>query len=118
MPQLAEKRMVAYAETNPQVVIRYHSVPDGHVDEPALVVLGQLLNGRTGRLYKSLVEGQEVATNASWGQSGFKFEGMFQLRGTAAQERTPAAAIRTIRRFCRLACMSLSSIPLSSFRAS
>ena len=89
MPQLAEKRMVAYAETNPQVVTRYHSVPDGHVDEPALVVLGQLLNGRTGRLYKSLVEGQEVATNASGGQSGFKFEGMFQLRGTAAQEHTP-----------------------------
>ena len=89
MPQLAEKRMVAHAETNPQVAIRYHSVPDGHVDEPALVVLGQLLNGRTGRLYKSLVEGQEVATNASGGQSGFKFEGMFQLRGTAAQDHTP-----------------------------
>ena len=89
MPQLAEKRMVAYAETNPQVVVRYHSVPDGHVDEPALVVLGQLLNGRTGRLYKALVEDQQVATNASGGQSGFKFEGMFELRGTAAQERTP-----------------------------
>ena len=89
MSQLAEKRMVAYAETNPQVVIRYHSVPDGHVDEPALVVLGQLLSGRTGRLYKSLVESQQVATNASGGQSGFKFEGMFELRGTATQGRTP-----------------------------
>ena len=89
MPQLAEKRMVAYAETNPQVVIRYHSVPDGHVDEPALVVLGQLLSGRTGRLYKVLVEGQQVATGASGGQSGFKFEGMFELRGTAKQGRTP-----------------------------
>ena len=89
MPQLAEKRMVAYAETNPQVVVRYHTVPDGHVDEPALVVLGQLLNGRTGRLYKSLVEDQEVATSASGGQSGFKFEGMFELRGVAKQGRTP-----------------------------
>jgi len=89
MPQLAEKRMVAYADTNPQVVIRYHSVPDGHVDEPALVVLGQLLNDRTGRLYRSLVEDQQVATNASGGQSGFKFEGMFELRGTARPGRTP-----------------------------
>ena len=89
MPQLAEKRMLAHAETNPQVVIRYHSVPDGHVDEPALVVLGQLLNGRTGRLYKALVEEQEVATGASGGQAGFKFEGMFELRGTAKQGRTP-----------------------------
>ena len=89
MPQLAEKRMVAYAETNPQVVIRYHSVPDGHADEPPLFVLGQLLNGRTGRLYKALVEDQQVATSASGGQSGFKFEGMFELRGTAKQGRTP-----------------------------
>ena len=89
MPQLAEKRMVAYADTNPQVVIRYHSVRDGHVDEPALVVLGQLLSGRTGRLYRSLVEEQEVATRASGGQGGFQFEGMFELRGTARQGRTP-----------------------------
>ena len=89
MPQLAEKRMAAYADTNPQVAIRYHSVPDGHLDEPALVVLGQLLNGRTGRLYRALVEDQQVATNASGGQSGFKFEGMFEVRGTARQGRTP-----------------------------
>ena len=89
MPQLAESRMVAYADTNPQVAIRYHTVRDGHVDEPALVVLGQLLNGRTGRLYKALVEEQEVATQASGGQAGFSFEGMFELRGTARQGRTP-----------------------------
>ena len=89
MPQLAEKRMVAYAETNPQVVIRLRTVPDGHVDEPALVVLGQLLSGRTGRLYKGLVEEQQVATDASGGQAGFKYEGMFELRGTAKQGRTP-----------------------------
>ena len=81
--------MTAYAETNPSVTIRYHSVPDGHVDEPPLVVLGQLLNGRTGRLYRALVEEQEVATNAGGGQSGFKFEGMFELRGTATDGHTP-----------------------------
>jgi len=89
MPQLGEKRMTAYAETNPAVTIRYHGVPDGHVDEPALVVLGQILSGRTGRLYKALVEEQEVATNASGGQAGYKFEGMFVLRGTAKEGRTP-----------------------------
>ncbi len=89
MPQMSEKRMHAYAETNPQVVVRYHSVPDGHVDEPALVVLGQLLNDRTGRLYRALVEDQGVATQASGGQSGFKFEGMFELRGVAAEGHTP-----------------------------
>lgn len=50
--QLAEKRMIAYAETNPQVVIRYHTLADGHRDEPVLGLLADLLNGRTGRLYK------------------------------------------------------------------
>lgn len=89
MPQLSEKRMHAYADTNPQVSVRYHSVPDGHVDEPALVVLGQVLNGRTGRLYRALVEEQEVATSASGGQAGFKFEGMFELHGIAKEGRTP-----------------------------
>lgn len=89
MPQLGEKRMTAYADTNPQVEIRYHSVPDGHVDEPPLVVLGQILNGRTGRLYRSLVEEQEVATSAFGGQSGMKFEGMFSLAGVAKDGRTP-----------------------------
>ena len=89
VPQLSEKRMHAFAETNPQVTIRYHSVPDGHVDEPALVVMGQILNGRTGRLYRALVEDQEVATSASGGQAGFKFEGMFELNGTAKEGRTP-----------------------------
>ena len=89
MPQLSEKRMHAYADTNPQVEVRYHSVPDGHVDEPPLVVLGQMLNGRTGRLFKALVEDQEVATSAFGGQSGMKFEGMFSLRGTAKAGRTP-----------------------------
>ena len=89
MPQLAEKRMVAYAETTPQVAIWYHSVPDGHVDEPAIVVLGQILNGRTGRLYKSLVEEQEVANSASAGQAGYGFEGSFELRGTAKPGKTP-----------------------------
>jgi predicted Zn-dependent peptidase len=89
MPQLSEKRMHASADTNPQVEVRYHSVPDGHVDEPPLVVLGQMLNGRTGRLYKTLVEEQEVALNASGGQSGMKFEGSFSLRGTAKEGHTP-----------------------------
>ena len=96
MPQLSETRMHAYAETNPQVTIRYHSVPDGHVDEPALVVLGKILSGRTGRLYRALVEEQEVATNASGGQSGFKFEGMFELRGTAKEGHTPEDVERAL----------------------
>jgi len=96
MEQMAEKRMVAHAETNPQVEIRYHTVADGHADEPALVVLGQILNGRTGRLYKAMVEDQEIATSASGFQNGQTFEGFFQLNGVAKQEHTPEEVERGI----------------------
>ncbi|HEX8335683.1 MAG TPA: pitrilysin family protein [Pyrinomonadaceae bacterium] len=89
MQQLAEQRMIAYAETSPQARVRYHTVADGHPDDVALSVLGSLLSGRTGRLYKSLVVQQEVANNSSAGQNGSKYEGYFELRGTAKPGKSP-----------------------------
>ena len=90
--QLAEKKMVGYAETKPKVRIRYHSVADGHVDEPALVVLQGLLNGRTGRFYKSLVLDRKIATSAGGGQEGRKYEGYFEVSATVADGHTPKEA--------------------------
>ena len=87
--QLAEKRMIAYAETNPEVEVRYHTVADGHVDDYPLTVMGSLLTGRTGRLYKSLVLDQKVANSASAGQDSLKYEGSFSLRGVAKPGNTP-----------------------------
>lgn len=81
--QLAEKRMIAYAETNPMVRVRYHTVPDAHVDEAPLLVLGSLLNGRTGRFFKSLVLEQQLAVQAGGGVNGLKYDGMFELVGIA-----------------------------------
>ncbi|MFZ0430281.1 MAG: insulinase family protein, partial [Acidobacteriota bacterium] len=54
--QSAEKRTVGEAETNPTVTIRYHTPAFDHKDSFPLEILAQALNGRTGRLYKSLVE--------------------------------------------------------------
>ncbi len=87
--QLAEKRLSGYAETRPTVNIRYHTVADGHADEPALLVLSSLLNGRTGRLYKSLVLEQKVATNAAAGVNGLKYDGYLSLSGVARPGHTP-----------------------------
>lgn len=94
--QLAEKRMVAYAETSPQVAIRYHTVPDGHNDEFTLSLIADLLNGRTGRLQKSLVLKQNLATSASAAEDGRKYEGLFELRGTAKQGHTPEEVERAL----------------------
>ena len=87
--QMAEKRMTAYAETNPEVEIRYHTVADGHADDYALTVLGSLLSGRTGRLYKSLVLDQKTANSAAAGHNTFKYAGYFVLEGVAKPGNTP-----------------------------
>ena len=60
--QLAPRRMTAEAETNPSVSLRWHAVPFVHKDAAALDVMSDLLSGRTGRLYRSLVEGKGIAS--------------------------------------------------------
>ncbi|MEO8434907.1 MAG: pitrilysin family protein [Pyrinomonadaceae bacterium] len=89
MPQLAEKRMVAYAETVPEVRVRYHTVAEGHPDDFVLDILGSVLSGRTGRLYKALVLQQGLANNASAFGDSRKYEGYFQLGGVAKPGKTP-----------------------------
>jgi predicted Zn-dependent peptidase len=89
MPQLAEKRMLAYAETVPQVRVRYHTVADGHPDAFALDIMASVLSGRTGRLYKSLVLQQAVANNAGASQDSRKYEGLFEINGVAKPGKTP-----------------------------
>ena len=88
-PQYGEQRLAAYAEANPEVRIRFHTVADGHVDEAAFVVLSGLLNDRTGRLYRSLVLDQQVASAASAIHEGRKYEGYFEFRGVAKSGKTP-----------------------------
>ncbi len=87
--QQAEQRLVGSAETRPQATLRFHTAPDAHVDEPALIVMSALLNGRTGRLYKSLVLEQKVAVQAFAGVDGRKYDGLFQIGGVAAPGKAP-----------------------------
>lgn len=87
--QQAEQRLSGQAETRPQATIRFHTVPDAHVDEPPLIVLSSLLNGRTGRLYKSLVLEKQVAVQAGAGVDGRKYDGSFQISGVSAPGSTP-----------------------------
>jgi len=87
--QLAEKRMYAEAEANPQVDIRWHSVPYGHKDSYALQVLGEILSNRTGRLYKNLVLGSGVATSVAAGQNLEKWAGYFEVDGEAKEGHKP-----------------------------
>ena len=59
--QKAPQRLVGDVDAQSQVEIRYHAVPFGHRDSYVFEVMSAILNGRTGRLFKSMVEGDEIA---------------------------------------------------------
>ena len=90
MEQRAEKRMSAECDCQAQVEIRYHTVPFVHRDSYALDVLTAVLNDRTGRLYKAMVEGSEIASSASSAQVAGKYAGTTFFRAEAKGEATPA----------------------------
>ena len=87
--QGAEMRMMAEAETQPQVEIRYHTVGFQHKDSYALDVMSSILNGRTGRLYKDMVEGSKVASSAGAQQDSRKYAGAFSFEAETKGDSTP-----------------------------
>ena len=95
MPQRAEKRFYAEAETNPNVDIYYHTPAFGHKDTYALSVLAQVLSTRTGRLHKQLVLEQKLATDTWAWVRGLKYAGQFNIGAELAEgkslEETEAA---------------------------
>jgi predicted Zn-dependent peptidase len=87
--QNAEKRTTGEADTNPTVTIRYHTPPFDHKDTFPLEILAQALNGRTGRLYKSLVEGKQLAVGQPRAQLGTnKYAGYLELRAEVKDGHT------------------------------
>lgn len=90
-----EDRMSAACECPPQAQVLYPSPAFGHPDAAALRVLAAVMNGRTGRLYRSLVLEQQIAFSAftrqiSWSRAGeFSFQG--ETKGGADPEELVAA---------------------------
>jgi predicted Zn-dependent peptidase len=89
VPQLAEKRMNAEAEANPQVEVQWHTVAFGHRDSYTLNILAQILATRTGRLYKGLVLGAQLATEVQSAALHRKWAGTFGISGEARESHTP-----------------------------
>jgi hypothetical protein len=61
-----------------------------HADSYALDVLAEILNGRTGRLYKGMVEGAEIAAGARVRQDSRKYAGSFSFSARTKGDATPA----------------------------
>lgn len=99
--QLEKRMMVAYADTNPSVQIRWPTVPFMHKDSYALDVLSSILSGRTGRLYKSLVEDSHLASGEPYAyQRSMKYAGAFEvgaeLAENASHDQVEAALVAEI----------------------
>ena len=93
----AEVRVLGEAETNPQVGIQWHTVGFQHRDSYPLQVLAQILNGRTGRLYKGLVLPENaVATKAQAGQNPQKYAGSFGAEAECKEGKSPEEAEKAI----------------------
>jgi len=90
MPQTGAKRLKGECDCQDQVEVRYHTVPFMHRDSYALDVLIEVLNTRTGRLYKELVEGKEIASRARVSQDGRKYAGAFSFSARTKGDATPA----------------------------
>ena len=91
IPHLVEQRMYGEAEANPEVNIGWRTVAFGHRDSYALNLLGQILSTRTGRLYKGLVLGRQVATEAAAGAGSRKWDGTFEISAEARDPHSPEA---------------------------
>lgn len=89
--QIGEKRYNAEAETSPTVRIWYHSVPFVHRDRTVADLLSDILSGRTGRLYKGLVQGRELANEAQASVSLKKYAGVFEIEAVVKDGKEPAA---------------------------
>jgi predicted Zn-dependent peptidase len=87
--QLAEQRMNAAGDFPPAIEVRYHTVPAGHVDSYPLDMLAEVLNDRTGRLYRGMVEGRGIAATAQAMSDTRKYAGMFAVSAQTRGDATP-----------------------------
>jgi len=64
-----------------RMLMGFNTVDINHADAPALDVLGQLLgSGRTSRLYRTLVEGAEIAGDVGASHSPGRYPGWFEVQ--------------------------------------
>ncbi len=85
-----EKRIDANCDCQTRVRVMYPAPPFRHADGYVLEVLTGILNGRTGRLYKSMVEGDELADRASASYQPRKYGGALEFTGFPKNEASTA----------------------------
>ena len=92
--QYGQKRLIAEAETSPRAEIWYHTVAWKHRDSYALEVLAGIMGGKTGRLYKKLVEEKGIAKSTAGGRRRMFFGGENLAVGATQDSKKYAGAFQ------------------------
>ncbi len=92
--QYGEKRLIAEAEASPQTSIAYHTVAFKNADSYPLEVLAGIMSGKTGRLYKKLVDEKGIAKGSMSG--GGRGMGGGRLAVSASQDSRRFAGMFSI----------------------
>ena len=79
----------AEVDAPPSTSLSFHTTAYGGVDHPALMVLADVLNGKTGRLHKRLVLKDQIATAAAASEDSRKYDGVFQLSANGKSDTDP-----------------------------
>ena len=90
--QNGEKRVVDIFDAEPRLAIAFHKPTMPHKDDYAFDLIDQVLgNGRTSRLYRSLVEEQKLATSVSvYGAPGSRYANLFVVDAIPRHPHTTA----------------------------
>jgi len=87
-----ERRLtVRRGDARPRATLLFHCPPMGHDDGPALSVAQQILSGKSGRLFETLVESKEIAIEVSASHDERRWAGVFRLDGYAKSGIAPEA---------------------------
>jgi len=95
VPSKAEMRMFAECDCQPQVRVWYHAPAFAAEDSYALNVLAEILNGRTGRLYKKMVEEEGIASSASAQLDARKYASAFAFEAETKGDATPEQLLKS-----------------------
>jgi len=89
--QKSEKRVNVFFNAKPSFYMGFHNPGDDHADAPALIMLSEVLsNGKTGRFYRNLVEGKQLALGAGTHHAlpGNRYPSLFLVAGTPKAPHT------------------------------
>jgi predicted Zn-dependent peptidase len=99
-PQNAERQVVLRETAQPLYIEGYHRPSALHADDPVFEAISDILsNGRTSRLYRSLVRDRKIAAYSA-GFSGFpghKYPNLFVVYAVTTPGHTPEEARDVIR---------------------